>query len=33
VPIRDGFLAAVLNPPEPTDGMVAALERHRELFG
>ena len=30
---RDAFLAAVLNPPEPTDRLAAALERHRELFG
>ena len=30
---RDAFLAAVLNPPEPTDELVAALKRHRELFG
>jgi uncharacterized protein (DUF1778 family) len=30
---RDAFLAAVLNPPEPTDRLVAALKRHRELFG
>jgi uncharacterized protein (DUF1778 family) len=30
---RDAFLAAVLNPPEPTDRLVTALERHGELFG
>ena len=30
---RDVFLAAVLNPPEPTDRLVRALKRHRELFG
>ena len=30
---RDAFLAAVLNPPEPTDRLVRALKRHRELFG
>lgn len=27
---RDAFLDAVRNPPEPTDGLVAALRRHRE---
>ncbi len=30
---RDAFLDAVLNPPEPSDRLVAALRRHRELFG
>jgi uncharacterized protein (DUF1778 family) len=30
---RDAFLAALLNPPEPTEALVAALKRHRELFG
>ncbi|MGH6897925.1 MAG: DUF1778 domain-containing protein [Geminicoccaceae bacterium] len=30
---RDAFLEAVLNPPEPTEALVAALRRHRELFG
>ncbi len=30
---RDAFLAAVLNPPEPTDELVAALKDHRKLFG
>jgi len=30
---RDTFLDAVLNPPEPTDKLVAALKRHREVFG
>ena len=30
---RDAFLDAVLNPPEPTDRLVAALKRHRGLFG
>jgi uncharacterized protein (DUF1778 family) len=29
---RDAFLAAVLNSPEPTDRLVAALRRHRELL-
>ena len=30
---RDAFLDAVLNPPEPTGRLVAALKRHRGLFG
>ena len=30
---RDAFLEALLNPPEPTKALVAALKRHRELFG
>lgn len=30
---RDAFLAAVLNPPEPTDKLVAVLRRHRDLIG
>jgi uncharacterized protein (DUF1778 family) len=30
---RDAFLAAVLSPPEPTAKLVAALKRHREVFG
>jgi hypothetical protein len=30
---RDAFLKAVLNPPEPTDELIAALRRHRQLFG
>ena len=30
---RDAFLAAVLSPPEPTDKLVAALRRHRDLIG
>ena len=30
---RDAFLDAVLNPPEPADELVAALKRHRDLFG
>jgi uncharacterized protein (DUF1778 family) len=30
---RDAFLKALLNPPEPTEPLVAALKRHRELFG
>ncbi len=28
---RDAFLAAVLNPPEPTDKLIAALRRHHNL--
>jgi uncharacterized protein (DUF1778 family) len=30
---RDVFLDAVANPPAPTKKLVAALKRHRELFG
>jgi uncharacterized protein (DUF1778 family) len=30
---RDAFLAAVLEPPAPTDRLVAAFRRHRELLG
>jgi uncharacterized protein (DUF1778 family) len=30
---RDAFLEAVLNPPEPTDKLLNALRRHRELTG
>jgi uncharacterized protein (DUF1778 family) len=30
---RDAFLAAVLNPPEPTDKLIAVLRRHRDLMG
>ena len=30
---RDAFLDALLNPPEPAEALVAALKRHRELFG
>jgi uncharacterized protein (DUF1778 family) len=30
---RDAFLEALRNPPEPTEALVAALRRHRELFG
>jgi len=30
---RDAFLAAVEAPPAPTDKLVAALRRHRDLFG
>jgi uncharacterized protein (DUF1778 family) len=30
---RDAFLEAVRRPPEPTDALVAALRRHRDLVG
>jgi uncharacterized protein (DUF1778 family) len=30
---RDAFLEAVSNPPPPTKKLVAALRRHRRLFG
>ena len=30
---RDAFLDALRNPPEPAEALVAALKRHRELFG
>jgi uncharacterized protein (DUF1778 family) len=30
---RDTFLDAVANPPAPTKKLVAALKRHRQLFG
>src|ERR1700742_3742849 len=30
---RDAFLEAVQNPPEPTEKLIAALRRHRELVG
>ena len=30
---RDAFLEAVLNPPGPTDELIAALKDHRKLFG
>lgn len=30
---RDAFLDAVANPPEPAEELVAALRRHRSLFG
>jgi uncharacterized protein (DUF1778 family) len=30
---RDAFLAAVLDPPEPTEKLVAALRRHRAILG
>jgi uncharacterized protein (DUF1778 family) len=30
---RDAFLEAVANPPAPASTLIAALKRHRELFG
>ena len=30
---RDAFLEAVTNPPKPTEKLVAALKRHREVLG
>jgi uncharacterized protein (DUF1778 family) len=30
---RDAFLAAVMDPPEPTERLVAALRRHRAVVG
>ena len=30
---REIFLAALASPPEPTDRLVAALRRHRDLVG
>jgi uncharacterized protein (DUF1778 family) len=30
---RDAFLEAVANPPAPAEKLVAALRRHRQLFG
>jgi uncharacterized protein (DUF1778 family) len=30
---REAFLDALLNPPEPTDRLVAALRRHRSVLG
>ena len=30
---RDAFLEALRHAPEPTEALVAALKRHRELFG
>jgi uncharacterized protein (DUF1778 family) len=30
---QEAFLAAVLEPPEPTEKLVAALRRHRALLG
>ena len=30
---REAFLDAVMNPPEPAEKLIAALKRHRALFG
>jgi uncharacterized protein (DUF1778 family) len=30
---REAFLAALASPPEPTERLVAALRRHRDLVG
>ncbi|HVR99902.1 MAG TPA: DUF1778 domain-containing protein [Thermoanaerobaculia bacterium] len=30
---REAFLAAVMEPPEPTEKLVAALRRHRDVMG
>lgn len=30
---RDAFLDAILNPPEPTERLVSALRRHKQLLG
>lgn len=30
---RDAFLAALMNPPEPSEKLIAALRRHRDLTG
>jgi uncharacterized protein (DUF1778 family) len=30
---RQVFLAALLNPPEPTERLISAFKRHRALFG
>jgi uncharacterized protein (DUF1778 family) len=30
---RDAFLAALMDPPEPTEKLVAALRRHRDVMG
>jgi uncharacterized protein (DUF1778 family) len=30
---QDAFLAAVADPPEPTDALVEALRRHRDAVG
>jgi uncharacterized protein (DUF1778 family) len=30
---RDAFLQALRDPPEPAEKLVAALRRHREVFG
>lgn len=30
---REAFLEAVMNPPEPTEKLLKALKRHREILG
>lgn len=30
---REAFLEALMNPPEPTEKLIAALRRHRDLVG
>jgi len=30
---REAFLAALMNPPEPSEKLIAALRRHRDLMG
>jgi uncharacterized protein (DUF1778 family) len=30
---RDALLEALANPPQPTQALIAALKRHRELLG
>ncbi|HYO12918.1 MAG TPA: DUF1778 domain-containing protein [Thermoanaerobaculia bacterium] len=30
---REAFLEAVMNPPKPTEKLLAALRRHREVLG
>jgi len=30
---RQAFLDALMNPPEPTEKLIAALRRHRDLVG
>jgi uncharacterized protein (DUF1778 family) len=30
---RDAFLDALTSPPQPAEKLVAALKRHRQIFG
>jgi uncharacterized protein (DUF1778 family) len=30
---REAFLNALMNPPEPSEKLIAALRRHRDLMG
>jgi uncharacterized protein (DUF1778 family) len=30
---REAFLDAVMNPPQPSKKLIAALKRHRDLMG